>query len=268
MKSSFSTLGCPNWTLPEIFAAAKDLGYNGIELRGLGEDIYLPHARMLQAENCHRVRTMLKENGLSISCISTDCTLQIPDGNVMDEAKAYIDLAARLGAPYIRLLGDTAPAPADNVDVDLVAARLRELAPLAQAQNVTLLLESNGVFSDTALLRDTVLATKSDAVAVLWDINHPVRYAGEEPGKSYENIGSLVRHVHIKDTAIENGKIVYKMLGYGSLPLKEALSLLKAADYSGFLSLEWTKRWNQELEDAGIVFAHFMFALGRLWKNA
>ena len=38
MNLSFSTLGCPNWTWREIIAAAVDLRYNGIELRGIGED--------------------------------------------------------------------------------------------------------------------------------------------------------------------------------------------------------------------------------------
>lgn len=40
MKICFSTLGCPDWSWEEILAAAKDLGYDGIELRGLGNEIY------------------------------------------------------------------------------------------------------------------------------------------------------------------------------------------------------------------------------------
>jgi len=35
MKIGFSTLGCPDWTLSEILATAKDLGYNGVEIRGI-----------------------------------------------------------------------------------------------------------------------------------------------------------------------------------------------------------------------------------------
>ena len=38
--------------------------------------------------------------------------------------------------------------------------------------------------------------------------------------------------------------------------------------YDGTVSLEWVKRWNPDLEEPGIVFAHFMsyitFLMGRL----
>ena len=39
MKLSLSTLGCPGWSWNEIFATAKDLGMNGIEVRGVA-DVY------------------------------------------------------------------------------------------------------------------------------------------------------------------------------------------------------------------------------------
>ena len=44
MKLCFSTIGCPDWRLQEIVSAAKDLGYDAIEVRGLGGEIYAPAA--------------------------------------------------------------------------------------------------------------------------------------------------------------------------------------------------------------------------------
>ena len=268
MKISFSTLGCPNWTLNEIMSAAKDLGYDGIELRGLGDDIYLPDAKLL-TESSAKLNAELSARGLTIPCLSSDCTLQIADEAIMDQAKAYINLAAALHAPYIRVLGDTAPGPADGVDTALVTARLKALAPYAAEKGVTLLLESNGVYANSKLLKETLDEVNSPSVAALWDINHPVRYAGETPAETWANIGKYVRHVHVKDTAVnENGAIVYKMLGYGTLPIKEAFTLLKTNGFSGCISLEWTKRWNHELEDAGIVFSHFVYAVKKIWHTA
>jgi len=34
--------------------------------------------------------------------------------------------------------------------------------------------------------------------------------------------------------------------------------LLKENNYNSFITLEWVKRWCPELEDAGIVFSHFI----------
>ena len=42
MKISFSTLGCPRWSWREILATACDLGYGGVEVRGVGNDISVP----------------------------------------------------------------------------------------------------------------------------------------------------------------------------------------------------------------------------------
>ncbi len=39
MKIAFSTLACPNSSWQDIVSMAKDLGFDGIEIRGLGDDI-------------------------------------------------------------------------------------------------------------------------------------------------------------------------------------------------------------------------------------
>ena len=48
------------------------------------------------------------------------------------------------------------------------------------------------------------------------------------------------------------------MLTKGDLPVREMIGLLREKGYAGYLSLEWVKRWNRDLEDAGIVFAHYI----------
>jgi len=40
MKLSFSTLGCPDFAWTDIYTLAKDFGFHGIEMRGLGGDIF------------------------------------------------------------------------------------------------------------------------------------------------------------------------------------------------------------------------------------
>ena len=34
MKIAFSTLACPDWSWQDITSAAKDFGYDGVEVRG------------------------------------------------------------------------------------------------------------------------------------------------------------------------------------------------------------------------------------------
>jgi fatty-acyl-CoA synthase len=268
MKLSFSTLGCPNWTWREIISAAVDLGYNGIELRGLGEDIFLPKIDLFSPEHIRETRDDLSGKGLSIPCVTSDVCLHLDNKDYVASGRLYIALAANIGAKYVRLLGDTGPAPLPYVDEDLVQKRLEIFAPIAEASGVTLLVETNGVFADTKRLKNLIERVDSPAVGVLWDLHHPVRYFGEPVEKTYANIGKYVHHVHIKDSVMENGQLQYKMLGYGDLPIDDCLHVLKSAGYDEFISLEWTKRWNMELEDAGIVFSHFAHAIRRIWDMA
>ncbi len=268
MKLSFSTLGCPNWALSEILSAAKDLGFQGIELRGLGQDIRLHSAPAFQPSNLEHIKSELASKNLAIPCIATECELQKQDPNMVINLMRYIVLAEKLNCPYLRVLGDTNPWPGENVDISLVEHQLALLAAEAKDFGVTLLLESNGVFADTARLRQVLEEVDSPHVGALWDINHPVRYFNESPKTTYENIGKYIRHVHVKDSVQEGDMVKYKMMGHGDLPITEAFGLLKANDYSGYLSLEWTKRWNSELEEPGIVFSHFAYAAKNFWNNA
>ncbi|MBE6854860.1 MAG: sugar phosphate isomerase/epimerase, partial [Ruminococcus sp.] len=38
MKIGFSTIACPEYSWTDIYTMAKDLGFDGIEIRGLGND--------------------------------------------------------------------------------------------------------------------------------------------------------------------------------------------------------------------------------------
>lgn len=258
MKFSFSTLGCPNWKWTEIISAAKDLGYDGIEIRGLGADIFAPDIKVFKEENTAKTRNDLNSLSLKISCFSSECLLE-EDKDCTGLLKDYIDLASRLDCNNIRVLGDRAPAPSDKgVNEELVIKRLRELAPYAEDKNVNILLETNGVYANSDKALQVIKEVNSQNVALLWDIHHTYRFFSESFEKTYNRIGSYVKHIHIKDSVIENGKLIYKMIGKGDLPIKQLLLMLKDKNYQDFVSLEWVKRWNMDLEEPGIVFSHYI----------
>ena len=63
--------------------------------------------------------------------------------------------------------------------------------------------------------------------------------------------------VELMPDASAPGGVRYKLMGYGDVPVENAVLALKNIGYDGFLSLEWVKRWNPELEEPGIVFAQY-----------
>ncbi len=259
MKISFSTLACPDFSWTEIYSMAKDVGFNGIEIRGIGDEINAVKAKPFRNDKINDTIAKLNKLNLEIPCLSCGACLKFADrqDENIEEIRQYIDLAAKLETPYIRVLGDLSPEPDGDVDDAYVAFVLKEVCAYAEENGVTLLVETNGVYSDTARLKKLLDAVGSKAVGALWDLHHPYRYMNESAAATTENLGEYIRFVHVKDSAIEDGKLVYKLMGEGDMPLHEMFAALQKIGYIGYVSLEWVKRWSNNLYAAGIVFPQF-----------
>ena len=260
MRLAFSTLACPEYSWPEIYTMAKDTGFDGIEIRGLGQEIFAVKAPPFTDAGLPETLQKLHALRLEIPCLSSNCCLRDTEkaAENREEISQYIDLAQKLGAPYIRILADLAPMPECEVDDEAVAAQLRDLVPMAEKAGVTLLVETNGVYADTARLGRLLEMVSSDAVAALWDMHHPYRFFGESPEKTIQNLGGYIRYVHVKDSVMEDGRVSYRMMGEGDLPIDAMMQALRSVCYDGYISLEWVKRWSGDLSDAGIVFPQFV----------
>ncbi len=259
MKIAFSTLGCPDFGWMDIYAMAKDFHFDGIEIRGLGQNILAVTASPFSERQIGKTVAKLQSLHLEIPCLSSGCCLKYPEKHpeVLEEIRQYVDLAQKLGTPYIRILADQDPAPSGEVDDVYVASVLKELAAVAEGADVTLLVETNGVYADTKRLAALLDRVASPAVAALWDMHHPYRYMNESPADTVKNLGARIRYTHTKDSVIENGQVRYRVMGEGDLPVYDMLDALNDIGYDGYVSLEWVKRWAPDLTDAGIVFPHF-----------
>jgi len=263
MKIAFSTIACPNLSFEEIISIAADIGFGGIEIRGLGNDIFAYRAKPFSDKHLPGTMEMLRRVKLSIPCLSSGCCLKFLDKREenMQEITEYILLAEKLQTPFVRVLADLNVLPDSEIDDAEIIAQLKELAPIAREHGVILLVESNGVYADTARLKALLDQTADDCVAALWDFHHPFRVKGETPEQTVQNLGAYIKYIHIKDSVMEGGKIVYRLMGEGDLPFDEMIGALRSINYDGFITLEWVKRWSEELEDAGIVipqYAHYM----------
>ncbi len=265
MKIAFSTLGCPDFSWADIYSMAKDLGFDGIEIRGLGDDIFAVKAQPFRENQLSSTIKKLSDLRIEISCFSSGCCLKFADKEEENyqEIVQYILLASRFKTPFVRILGDLEPQPGDDADDEAVIKALERLVPVAEEHGVTLLIETNGVYSDTARLRNLLDRIPSDAVAALWDIHHPYQYTGETPGKTVHNLGAYIRYVHAKDSVVIDGVTRYRIMGEGDLPVHDMMMALRSINYDGYVSLEWVKRWSSDLSDAGIVFPHYTNYMSR-----
>ena len=259
MKISFSTLACPDYSWSDIYSMAVDLGFDGIEIRGLGGDIFSVKAKPFTDAQLPKTVAQLQRLGVEIPCLSSGACLKFSDkfDEAVDEITQYAQLADKLGTPYIRILADLDPMPQGEIDDNVIIEELKKLIPVAEEYEVMLLVETNGVYSDTARLRKILDAVSNRWIAALWDMHHPYRFAGETPQTTVANLGSYIKYVHVKDSVIVDGKTEYKMMGEGDMPLHEMFMALDSIDYNGYVSLEWVKRWAKNLYSAGVVFPQF-----------
>ena len=95
MKIAFSTLGCPDFSWTDIYSVAKDFGFDGIEIRGLGDDIFAVKASPFTDSQIDRTTATLNRLGLEIPCLTSGCCLKFADklDEAIDEINAYIELA-------------------------------------------------------------------------------------------------------------------------------------------------------------------------------
>lgn len=272
MKVAFSTLGCPDWSFSEIFSTAKDLNFDGIEIRGVANEVYVPKAKRFLPEKIAGTIDKLKAGNIEIPILTSGIAVGelLNDEQcekAMNEVKEYIDLAQKLSCKYVRIMISGKPQP-EAVDIDVASLMYNKMCEYGEDKGVTPLMETNGILGSSDACVEFMNEIKSPNKGVLWDVHHPFRFFSETPEKTARVLGDYIKHVHVKDSIVKDDKIIYRMMGYGDVPIFDALKELKARNYDGYVSLEWVKRWNPELEEPGIVFAHFMsyitFALGRL----
>src|SRR5438876_6622098 len=106
---SFSTLGCPEWNLDQILAAARESGYEGVEWRGYQAEMELPRAAIFTPETRGETRKRFRDAGLEFACLGSSVRLANPAPEVRQREKAsfseYAELARFLECPLVRVFG-------------------------------------------------------------------------------------------------------------------------------------------------------------------
>ncbi len=259
MKLSFSTKGWHDQSWEDFFLIAAEQGFSGIELhdvRRFSASVSAPFSPQNAAATVRR----MQDAGIGISCVDAGCNIaaETCDENDIDYS---IALAVAAHAPYVRLrAGDESDlAAADARVID----RLERAIPKAERAGVILLIESVGIYADTARLAAVLDHFACDALAALWDIHYPCRMAGESPEQTVKNLGAYICHIHLKDSVETENGFEYALPGEGTLPMTEIMQALRSINYDGFISLEWDPAWIEAFASPDIIFPYFAAAMRR-----
>lgn len=260
-RLAFSTLGCPTWPLSKIIQTAVAEKYEAVEIRGLEKEMYLPK-RPEFSTDIAQTRRQFADNNLKVCNLGASTNLHYLDAakrqKNMDEAKRFIDLAQQLSCPYVRVFPNDLPKDQDRQQtIDLISENLLELGRYAKDANVTVLLESHGQVIWKDVLLEIMQKAEHPNVGLIWDFFNMWSITNESPKDVYKTLGKYIRHVHVKDGSMVNGKPAYTFIGKGIAPVKEAIDVLKAGGYKGYYSFEWEKMWHPEIPEPELAFADY-----------
>ncbi len=272
MKFAFSTLACPKWSGEQIVDHAVHMGYDGIELRLLDGEILDP---MNDADKIVDVVLLARTQNIDVCALDTSCTLNqsTPEERAqqVETLRAWINLARKTHIPVLRVFGghstpDRQPQLTPEEEDSNVAEVLRTVAPEAEQANVRIALETHDAYSSARRVSSVLQQVQSQAIGALWDSQHPYR-VGESATEVMQLLGERIVHVHVKDALLvppARTEWQLVLLGEGEVPVREQLQLLRQHGYSGYISVEWEKRWHLELADPEIALPEHLAWLKRL----
>lgn len=270
---AFSTLGCPKWPWAKVLEQASALGYAAIELRGIEAEMDLTKRPEFIGARLAASKKDLEALNLKISDLGASARMHEADPKVraaqMDEGRRFIDLAAQLGVPYIRVFGDRIVAGETREStLPRVIDGLRTLGEHARGSGVSVIIESHGDFADSPSLLKILDGAAMPNVALLWDAHHTVVIGKEDPAETYKALGRYVRHTHLKDSRAEGTARRYVLTGTGEVPVKKTVDVLAAAGYRGYYCFEWEKAWHPTIEEPEVAFPHYADTMRRYLSEA
>jgi sugar phosphate isomerase/epimerase len=252
---TFSTLACPQWQIERVIAKASEFGYNGIEWRGGPDGHIRPD---MPPEKKEFLRQGCSDAGL-ISLAVTAYTSFVSDSaeerqaNV-DESRRYADLAAEIGAKYVRIfLGELSRGA--NLDRSLhekISDCLLAASEHAASVGVIIAIEPHDDFVRSSTIVPLLGRVQHSALRVIWDIGNAFA-AGEDPAEGFVLLKDRLTYVHVKDGTKHGYQWQLCALGEGNVPLDQAIELLLAHNYQGAFSVEWEYAWHPDLDPPEIA---------------
>lgn len=215
-----------------------ELAIGHVELRG----VWGKNVLALNDEEIGRVKTGLAERGMRVSAVGSPIgKIEIGDEFAphVEQFRRALDIAAVLGAPYVRIFSFFIPDGDDPVRHRTeVLKRLEQLVRLAEERGATLAHENERhIYGETPeRCHDLLTAIASPHFRAVWD---PANFvlAGVRPHDAgYALIRPFLAYVHVKDAVASSGAVV--PAGEGDGQVRETLAALRADGFDGFFSLE------------------------------
>lgn len=253
---AFSTLACPSWSIPTVIEKAVEFGYDGIEWRG-GAQGHLPST--MPGRERTLLRRMSENAGIAALSVTTYTGFVSPRAedrkSNVDELRRYSDLAADIGAPYVRaFLGELPSNTTPNETLyENILGCLNLACEYAASVGVRIAVEPHDDFLRSSIVAPIFERDSSPSeLRVIWDLGNSFS-VGEGPAVGFPLWKDRLAYVQVKDGTGRDSTWRLCPVGHGDVPLAQAFGLLLEYGYQGAFSVEWEYAWHPELDPPEIA---------------
>jgi sugar phosphate isomerase/epimerase len=247
-----STLGCAEFSLPEICELLSEFGLRELEIRAVDGRLDVPQWAADKGWSPQRAIALLAKHQIQFRVAGSSFKLVGNDGKSRAEMLAFCQWADSWGARYVRAFGGgTWGQPLNEADYDQAAQAVAwwQQEKKLCGWRIELLLETHDGFSASGPCRK-LLARLREPIGIIWDSHHTWRLGGESPRESWSQLSTWIRHIHIKDSIARPSArhpYTYVLPGDGEMPLGQIVDLLTEHQFAGAISLEWERLWHPYL---------------------
>lgn len=244
----FSSLGCPDLPLDDIFALAARHGVSAVELRSVGGTEDVPAHFTAEYETPAVLAGRLKNTPVRIAALNASLRLIGGTAAEREQLTALAAWADALGIPRLRVFDGGKLANTAELAEAVATLRWWQGLRLERGWQTDLMVETHDSLITAEAIGRFVAA--APGTAVLWDAHHTWRKGGEDPVVTWRAIHAAVVHIHVKDSlGLPSARhpFTYVLPGDGGFPIAPLLAALTADNFAGRVSLEWEKRWHPYL---------------------
>jgi sugar phosphate isomerase/epimerase len=220
-------------TLEKFIVYCAEQGLGATELTGY----YFP--KDITTEYLLGIRAQTHRLGLSISGTAIGNDFCLPDGDArqkqLAECREWIDYAAIMGAPAIRIFAGKVPkGDAEDAAIERCAAGINESLKYAATKGVFLALENHGGITSTPQQMMKIIGKidSSPWFGVNFDSGN---FQTADPYYDLEQIAPYAVNAQIKASIAPDGK-------KQPADLARIVNILKGAGYRGFVALEYEEQ--------------------------
>lgn len=260
-------MGSPEWDGEKAIKAAREYGYDGIDLRVSDHKGELT-IDSSDIEICE-IRNILDGEGIQLAGLL--CYNEIGNENpaswdkMQESLLRHLEIGEKIGSPNIRMFGG-------NPHEDVLAAEFIQRsaecisAALTDFQgDIDIVLQNHGG-SYTALEGvDLIKRVDSPQFGLVFSPDHCMMM-GEDMNEVYQQVPAVSKQLYLSDVipnAGEGRDYVGILPGQGVVPFNDAYEAIGGNDFPGFVSFKWEKIWQDQLDEPEVALPYFI----EFWKQ-